>query len=138
MFPQIKILNLDTRVKFFLDIPDSLKWYLLTQVMIIVHSKVFEPFGIAVVEGMFLGAVSVVYKGFLSGPWIDIVDRGKYGFGFRDEVELSNIIENLLNDYNLWSNFSKKAVLRSDYFSYINFKRNLIELLAKRGVIGNV
>lgn len=134
LIKEIKNLKLEDRVKLFLDISDKLKWHLLTQAKIIAHAKIFEPFGIAVAEGMSVGAVPVVYKGFLSGPWIDIVDKGKYGLGFKDEIELSEIIENILNDHDSWREFSEKALYRSRDFSLHIFKLRLISLLKRLGL----
>ena len=57
----------------------------------------FEPFGMSVAEGMMLRAVPAVYRGPLSGPWIDIIDKGNYGIGFRTTEELAEAIEHVIN-----------------------------------------
>lgn len=125
---EVKRLNLENRVRFLLDVPDELKWSLLKHAMVLVHAKKFEPFGIAVAEGMAMGAVPIVYKGPLSGPWIDIVDKGKYGFGFKDEIDLSGIIKDLLSDHNLWYEWSVLAQQRASYFTYDNFRNKISEI----------
>jgi len=77
-----------------------------------------------------LRAVSVVYKGSLSGPWIDIVDRGRYGTGFRTIEELADAIDYIMNacDSELFE-LQEKALIGSQRFSLITFKRNFLKLI---------
>jgi glycosyltransferase involved in cell wall biosynthesis len=94
-----------------------------------VHMKRFEPFGIAVAEAMHAGAIPIVYKGFTSGPWIDIVDRGKYGIGFRTIDELAEILEYLTGASRDLSELQDRAFERSSKFSLKAFKNNLMGLI---------
>jgi len=128
LYSKIKELNIKDHVKIIMNADEEMKWYLLSKAKAIVHPKIFEPFGIAVVEGICAGAIPIVYKGPLSGPWIDIVERGKYGFGFRDLEELSDRIELAINDYD---KYVKEMHIseRCSYFEYKNFKNEFINVV---------
>jgi glycosyltransferase involved in cell wall biosynthesis len=92
--------------------------------------KRFEPFGIAVAEAMYVGAIPVVYKGSLSGPWIDIANKGKCGMGFRTIEELAEAIEYIMNaDRTELSELQEKAYQGSQRFSFDKFERNITRLL---------
>jgi glycogen synthase len=91
--------------------------------------KRFEPFGIAVAEAMYVGAIPVVYKGSLSGPWIDIVDTGKYGIGFRTLEELAEVIEHVINTEGELFELQDKALEHSHIFLLSAFKKKFMELI---------
>ena len=76
---KIKIYNLKNDAFILTNVREERKWIILSQAKMMVHAKRFEPFGIAVAEGLVAGAIPVVYKGPASGPWIDVVDKGRYG-----------------------------------------------------------
>jgi len=128
LYNKIKELNIKDRVKIIVNADEDMKWYLLSKAKAIVHPKIFEPFGIAVVEGMCTGAIPIVYKGSLSGPWIDIVERGKYGFGFRNSEELSDDLESVIENYEYLLYILNPANVCMK-FAYEKFKENLTYLL---------
>ena len=97
---------------------------------IVLSTAHFEPFGMSVAEGMMFRALPVVYKSSLSGPWIDIVDRGKYGMGFRTVEELAEAIECIMNaDGTELSELQEKAYIGSQRFSFDKFEENITRLL---------
>jgi len=109
------------------NVSEEKKWIVLSQAKIIVHAKRFEPFGIAAAEGMVAGAIPVVYKGYTSGSWIDIVKEGKYGFGFKTIHELSEIIYNILTFNRNKLNEIRKSILnRVNEFTLGNFEHKFI------------
>jgi len=125
IYNKIKELNIKDYVKIIVNADEETKWYLLSKAKAIVHPKIFEPFGMAVVEGMCAGSIPIVYEGPLSGPWIDIVERGKHGFGFIDLEELSNRIEQTIDGYN--RHIKEMHVMeKGRYFEYENFKKGFI------------
>ncbi|PUA31611.1 MAG: hypothetical protein B7O98_08925 [Zestosphaera tikiterensis] len=69
----------------------------LAKAKVIVHPAHYEPFGIAVIEGLVAGCIPVVRKGF-NGPWIDIVEQGRYGLGFENPEELAQAINTIISD----------------------------------------
>jgi len=130
LLKKIKIYDLKNDVFILTNVSEEKKWIVLSQAKIIVHAKRFEPFGIAVAEGMAAGAIPVVYKGPLSGPWIDIVDKGRYGIGFRTVEELAEAIEYIMNaDGTELSELQEKAYKGSQGFSFDKFERNITRLL---------
>ena len=122
-------LGVKDRVKFLVNVDDFVKWDMLLRSKIIVHAKIFEPFGIAVAEGMYAGCIPIVFRGSLSGPWIDSVERGRYGFGFRDTDELAEVLSNVLTDYEelrfMVDSIKEKALS----YSYTNFKAELLQII---------
>lgn len=94
---QVKI---NDKVMFMVDVDEHKKWSLLAKTKAIVSAAHFEPFGINVVEGMYASNIPIVYRGSLSGPWIDIIDRGRYGLSFRNIDELAESIDLALKNYN--------------------------------------
>lgn len=60
---------------------------------IIVSAAEFEPFGLAMLEGMSMGAAAIAREGPYSGPWLDILQEGRWGSGFQTPQELSKIFE---------------------------------------------
>jgi len=128
LYRKIKELNIKDRVKMMVNANEETKWYSLSKAKVIVHPKIFEPFGIAVLEGMYAGAIPIVYKGLLSGPWIDIVKRGRYGFGFRDLEELSDRIEQAIDGYDRHAQ-EMHVMERAKHFEYENFKGKFINIV---------
>jgi len=126
LYSKIRELNIGDRAKIVVDADEEAKWRLLSKAKAVVHPKIFEPFGMAVAEGMYVGAIPIVYAGPLSGPWIDIVERGRYGFGFRNLEELSNIIEQVVDGYDRYIKEIRVAE-KSRYFGYENFKKGIID-----------
>jgi glycosyltransferase involved in cell wall biosynthesis len=130
---KIKSLGLGKNVLIFTDVDEEKKWEVLLRAKIYVHMKRFEPFGIAVAEAMYAGAIPVVYKGYTSDPWIDIIDRGKYGIGFRTIEELAEAIEHVINTEGELFELQDKAFERSRIFLLSAFKKKFMELI--EGVI---
>ena len=108
--------NVEVRTDISLD---ELK-ELYAKAKIYLHVMAAEHFGISVVEGMASGCVPIVHKS--GGPWLDITERGRYGFGFESLGEAASLIRRLLSDEELWAEYSKKAVKRAQLFSEEAFK----------------
>lgn len=124
----IRKLKVRDKVKFLIDIDETRKWNLLARSKVIVSAAHFEPFGINVVEGMYMNNIPIVYRGSLSGPWIDIVGKGKHGLGFRNVEELTELMNVALQDYNYILQKLDPAV-RAKRFRYENFKEHFIRIL---------
>jgi glycosyltransferase involved in cell wall biosynthesis len=56
---------------------------------VLVHAATFEPFGLAVLEAMAQSVVPLVREGPYSGPWVDILDHGRFGMGFHSVDDLA-------------------------------------------------
>lgn len=125
--------GLGQRVTILLDATQEQVREILSRAKILVHASRFEPFGIAVVEGMASRCVPIVYDGITSGPWIDIVSKGEFGYGFRTVNELSEKIEKILGDEKAYEYYSERAKKRSKKFDTLIFKDRFIEVLRRIG-----
>lgn len=67
-----------------MNLGEEMKLNLMSRAKICIHPMKYEHFGIAVVEAMAVGLISIVHK--YSGAQSDIVNFGKYGFGFIEEL----------------------------------------------------
>jgi len=115
-------LGLQQYVHFMEKLPERDLLNLHASSKIILSTAHFEPFGMSVAGGMMLHAVPVVYKGPLSGPWIDIIDKGRYGIGFRTIGEFAEAIEYIMNaDGTELSELQEKAYKGSQRFSFDKF-----------------
>lgn len=125
---RIRRLNLEGRVKILINAPEKLKTEILKKAKIYLHPTKYEHFGIAVVEAMAAGLIPIVHKS--GGSWIDIVDRGEYGMGFRTIEELKGAVEYVMNaDRTGLSELREKACKGSQRFSFDKFRRNIARLL---------
>jgi glycosyltransferase involved in cell wall biosynthesis len=122
-------LGLQQYVHFMEKLPERDLLNLYASSKIILSTAHFEPFGMSVAEGMALRAVPVVYKGSLSGPWIDVVDKGRYGIGFRTTEELAEAIEHVINTEGELSELQDKAFERSRIFLLSTFKKKFQGLI---------
>jgi glycosyltransferase involved in cell wall biosynthesis len=127
---KIKSLGLEENVFIFTDVDEEKKWKILLRAKMYVHMKRFEPFGIAVAEAMYAGAIPIVYKGYTNGPWIDILDKGKYGMGFRTIEELVEAIYSVTTlDKNQLGELQEKIFEKAHNFSLEVFKEKFIQLV---------
>ncbi|QGR19743.1 glycosyltransferase [Stygiolobus azoricus] len=95
---------------------------MLCKAKVIFHAKVEEPFGIAIVEGMSAGAVPVVHKS--GGSWTDIIEEGKYGYGYLTEEEAVEFLYQALNNESLRKEVKERAKL----FSSNNFEEKFLKI----------
>ncbi len=124
-------LGLNNTVKIYLNVPRHQILENLAKAKIYVHSAPYEHFGISVVEAMAAGAIPIVKKGF-NGPWIDILDQGKYGLGYETPENLAHIIAKILvyNEQHLAS-LRKRAIERAKQFDKTVFKQFLLRIIEK-------
>jgi len=124
----IKQFKIENKVTFMIDACEREKWNLLAKSKVILSAAHFEPFGINIVEGMYMNNIPIVYRGPFSGPWIDITDRGKHGLSFKYIEELTELIDSTLQDYNYIVRKLSPAT-RAKEFSYQRFREQFANLL---------
>jgi glycosyltransferase involved in cell wall biosynthesis len=129
----IDITGLRGRVEIVLDATREELRDTLSKAKIAVHASRFEPFGISVVEGMASGCVPIVYRGATSGPWVDIINRGEFGIGFRTIDELSENIEKIMNNERMYRHYGIRAMKRSKEFDTLVFKDKFTKILSRIG-----
>lgn len=111
-----------SNVYFLTNASEEDKRKILCKAKVIFHAKIDEPFGISVVEGMSAGAVPVVHKS--GGTWLDIVEGGRYGYGYLTEEEAIEALKQALSDYSLRREVVEKAKL----FDVKNFEDNFLKI----------
>lgn len=129
----IDIIGLKGRVEIVLNAAREELRDTLSRAKIAVHASRFEPFGISVVECMASGCVPLVYRGATSGPWVDVINEGEFGIGFRTIDELSENIEKIMNNEQMYSDYSSRAMKRSREFDTQVFTDKFSEILHRIG-----
>ncbi len=114
-----------SNVRIIVNAPISELRELYSRAKFYLHTKPSECFGITVVEGMSASCVPIVPKS--GGPWSDIVEGGKYGLGYSDDVEAADLINGL--DDATCEKMRTLAVERSRSFSYSVFKNGLLAVV---------
>ncbi len=102
---------------------------ILSQTKIFFHGYVGEHFGIAVVEAMGSGCVPIVPKS--GGQWTDIIENGKYGFGYDNLEEAIEIMKPLLSSDTNWQKYSKIASKRAHVFDEGIFSEKIVKIIEK-------
>ena len=100
----------------------------LARAKVLIHPAQYEPFGIAVVEGMAASCIPIVRRG-PNGPWIDVTLQGRYGLGFINVKELANEIDYTIEQY---KGCEVEAVAkRALGFSEAEFRKNFVKIVNK-------
>ena len=128
IFKIVKKLKLEKNIELLVNANREILINRLLRAKAIVHPAPHEPFGIAVVEGMAAGCIPIVKKG-VNGPWLEIIEKGKYGFGFNNVEELAKLIENALKMYD---SINVKAIMaKALQYDEMIFQEKFIGLLKK-------
>ena len=85
----IRELGIGDSASIVTDLPASEVKRQLSIASIIVHPALFEPFGLALLEGMAAGLVPIVRKSEWAGGWVDILDRDRWGMSYGDHQPLA-------------------------------------------------
>ncbi len=130
-----KITNKDYLQKIKNNAPSNVKIYTelsIEKLVSLVKSSTFyihpaknDTAPSTVIEAMAAGCIPLVHKS--GGPWIDIVEKGKFGFGWTKIDEVKKIVNNLgTHEIKL---LRKKVIKKSEEFSNKNFEKKIKELL---------
>ncbi len=116
-------------VVLYPNAPHDLKLKVLARSKVYLHLMKGEHFGISVVEGMAAGCVPVVHMS--GGTWTDIVERGRYGVGYRelDPTEIAEAVEKALD---MWSERSVESIVKKALeFSDDKFRVKMLAVVEK-------
>jgi glycosyltransferase involved in cell wall biosynthesis len=94
----------------------------------VVGAAEFEPFGLAVLEGMSEGASPLVRRSEYSGAWTDLMEAGLRGSGFDSAEELTALMERSLE--NASSGPDEAALRRAAEYSEERFQIAMAEATA--------
>jgi glycosyltransferase involved in cell wall biosynthesis len=93
-----------------------------------------ETYNMTIIEGMSQGCVAVLPR-VNGGAWEDILDNGKFGFGFDSEKDGAETISRLLSlPESEFSQLSARSRQRAEFFGIETFTRRLDEII--QGFIG--
>ena len=85
------------------------------------HFNRKENYGISVIEAISYGLIPIIPKS--GGPWIDIIEEGKYGYGYESLDDIPELVKGI--DYSK----SKEIIDSVNRFSYENFYNNLNDFI---------
>jgi glycosyltransferase involved in cell wall biosynthesis len=122
----VKSLGLEDVVSFFLSSRRDFLINSLLKAKVIVHPAPREHFGIAVLEGMAAGCIPIVRVGF-NGPWMEILQEGKYGLGFKTTKELAFAMERAVKMYEDFD--INKIISRALVFDESRFRSKFSEIV---------
>ena len=111
------IKNKPDNVEIKPNIDESDKIVLLKKASIYIHLNRRENYGISILEAMAYGLVPVVPES--GGPWEDIIEHGKYGYGFNTVDEAIEQIKNI--DFDIVKTIKDSM----ERFSFKNFYYNM-------------
>jgi glycosyltransferase involved in cell wall biosynthesis len=94
---------------------------------IYLHSAIYEPFGLVLIEAMAAGLPVVTLDG---GGNRDIIEEGKNGFLIpeHDPKKFADAIVKLVSDQNLYSNISAYAIEYARQFDIKNYVEKLLKI----------
>ncbi|WP_237265288.1 glycosyltransferase family 4 protein [Thermoplasma sp. Kam2015] len=100
---------------------ESTKNSLLKKSSIYLHTNRKENYGISILEAMSYGIIPVVPKS--GGPWLDITEEGKYGYGYGSVEEAVEVIGSIDQNRRI------EVYESMGRFSYDKFKQGIEDLM---------
>ncbi len=125
----IRAAEADERTTLLSDVPGERLVELYRGSRTILHAAAFEPFGMVVLEAMARGCIPVVLRSAFSGAWVDLLEEGRWGFGFGTPEELGEVLHRLEDEPAYAQNESLRAVARAASFDRPRFVARVRELL---------
>ncbi len=117
--------NAPKNVKIFADVSIGKLTSIVKSSTFYIHPAKNDTAPSTVIEAMAAGCIPFVHKS--GGPWIDMVEKGKYGFGWTKIEEIKEIVSKI-NTHEIKS-LRKKVIRKSEEFSNKNFEKKVKELL---------
>ncbi|MEM4067530.1 MAG: glycosyltransferase family 4 protein [Candidatus Micrarchaeaceae archaeon] len=107
-------------VKFIANPDENEKAKIFERAKVFLHTRRKEHFGITVAEAISYGCIPVVPQS--GGPWVDIVERGKYGLGYIDKPD-----EQIKYALGEGIEFTKTILQSRERFSFETFREKIID-----------
>jgi glycosyltransferase involved in cell wall biosynthesis len=113
-------LDADAQVYLIANAPRRLINEVMDQARAFLHATINEHWGIAVAEAMARGLTPVVHKS--GGTWTDLVEEGRYGFGYESAEEaVETLIKILTQPLNIEAQTKAKLLLLEHYSNAISY-----------------
>jgi len=111
-------------VKFIVNPSEEEKINLFRESSVYLHLNRKEHFGNTVAEAVWMGAIPVVPES--GGPWIDIIEQGRYGFGYRD---IDGAVDSIRQALDADSSFRRDVYISGERFSFPRFRDAFLSYL---------
>jgi len=121
-----RALGVEDRVSFHLNVSDSELRNIVSRSKVCVSAGV-EYLSLAVLEQMSAGCVPIVSRSFV--PWREILEQGRYGYGFDSAEEIAETIDMILDDTELYEKMGAAAMMRAKEFDIEKFGKQLVHIL---------
>jgi alpha-1,2-mannosyltransferase len=115
-----------TNVTLMTNVASSIRSEMYKKASVYLHTMEDEDFGIAIVEAMSAGVLPVVHKS--AGPWLDIIEEGKFGFGYTD---LNSAVEAVTIANTTRGKMSHALIERAKMFAKEQFEAEARRILLK-------
>ncbi|MGC8752584.1 MAG: glycosyltransferase [Fervidicoccaceae archaeon] len=114
-------------VEFHINVPREEVAEIAGSSLLFIHNTSGEHFGIAVVEAMASGLPVIVRKS--AGPYLDIIDEGRYGLYFEGIEDLASKIDAIAESESEWKKYSELSERRAEDFTEDKFFENLSRIM---------
>lgn len=121
-------LNVRSRVKILANLPFQDLLAIYSRASSYLHLMRGEHFGISVVEAMAAGLVPIVNK--IGGPWMDIIAKGKYGYGY---LSIDRAVECVKRSLDVGISERKEISRSASRFSRKAFERRFTQIIRELG-----
>jgi len=121
-----KELGIEDRVRFYPNAPFETVKRILGQSKVFVHPMQNEHFGISTVEAMASGCIPINHN---SGGSIEILNKGQYGFLFKDVSEISDFIDKAISDEDFFGKMCRSVVKRAKLYDEAIFRKEIFDLM---------
>lgn len=113
-----------SNVKFIVNPSEEEKINLFRKSSVYLHLNRKEHFGNTVAEAVWMGTIPVVPES--GGPWVDIIEQGRYGFGYRD---IDGAVDSIREALDADSSFRRDVYISGDRFSFPSFRDAFLSYL---------
>ena len=123
----IKNYKLEKRVKIIRDPSFKEIRNTLSESRLLIDSQRNVSLNMTSIEAMSSGCIILSQKN--AGTYLEVLDQGRFGFGFSDIKQGSEKLKEILGDTNKASINKEKAIERAKFFSPKKFKERLNKIL---------
>ncbi|WP_158304807.1 glycosyltransferase [Vulcanisaeta moutnovskia] len=121
-------LGIKEKIRIFINLSIDDIYKILNKSMAFIHVKPHEHLGMVVIKAMAAGAVPIVHRS--GGPWFDIVDMGRYGYGYSSREEAVEALCRVLTSDREFARMSRLVVKRAREFSFEKFRDRVKDIIS--------
>ncbi len=120
-------LKLDSHVEFLGDLPQYEIKKLLNKSKLLIHTSLFETFGLVAIEANSMGVPVLTSN---SGPLEEIIENNINGYSSEDLIDgkVNMFVKNLINDDLIYGKIMNSCIDKSTNYSWENTSNELLNL----------